>query len=531
MLIFDYHIERRMAVNKKGKFSESIQKFGRTLLLPIGVLAPVGMILGISGAFVQPYMIERFAFLGNENVNNILVSIQTIAGVIFDNIPLLFAMGVAYGMSKKDKGISVFAAVTGYLTLIITMNVWLTLTGRMADPEVMTEVGQIEVLGIQTMNISAAGGIITGLIASWATDKFYNLELPIAFAFFSGKKSVPIITIGIMIGIGAILPFIWEAFVGLLMKLSVVFLSSVGPFFTAAGERLFIPFGLHHVWNALFRFTEAGGSYVIDGETFVGVIPTMNEVLFNQGPTSEYWSMMPELSRFMAQQQMLVTLFLFPAIAFAVYRTAYVENRAEIKSMLITMVLTAMLGNVTEPLEFTFVFIAPLLFIVYSVIVGIGAVLLSLAGVAIGYIRGTIFDFAVFGLLYERTNWIFLVIIGIALAIMTYFIFHWAILRFNIKTPGREEAQNFDSTLIKEKRYSEIADILVEGLGGEENIVNVENCITRLRIDVKDVNAINKEQLEKSGCTGFFFPAAKHIHIVYGPQVEFVRNAVDEALT
>lgn len=228
-------------MSKKGKFGDSLQKFGRTLLLPIGVLAPVGMILGISGALVQPYMIERFAFLGNDSVNAILLSIRTIASAIFDNIPLLFAMGVAYGMSKRDKGISVFAATAGYLTLIVTMNVWLTLTGNMADPEVMTQLGQITVLGIQTMNISAAGGIVTGLVAAWATDKFYNLELPTAFAFFSGKKSVPIITIGVMIGIGLVLPFIWSFFVSVLMRLSVVFLSVVGPFFTAAGERLFIP--------------------------------------------------------------------------------------------------------------------------------------------------------------------------------------------------------------------------------------------------------------------------------------------------
>lgn len=517
-------------MSNKKKFSESVQKFGRTLLLPIGVLAPVGMILGISGALVQPYMIERFAFLGNDSVNSVLISIRSIASVIFDNIPLLFAMGVSYGMAKKDKGIAVFASVTGYLTLIITANVWLTLTDRLADPAVMTQMGQINVLGIQTMNISAAGGIITGLIAAWATDRFYNLELPTAFAFFSGKKSVPIITIGLMILVGGTLPFIWQIFVSALMKLSVVILSVVGPFFTAAGERLFIPFGLHHVWNALFRFTEAGGTYVIDGETYVGVVPALNEVLFNQGPNSQYWSLMPDLTRFMAQQQMLVTLFLFPAIAFAMYRTARKENKAEVKSMLITMVLTAMLGNVTEPLEFTFVFIAPLLYVVYAIIVGIGAVLLSLLGVAIGYIRGTVFDFAIFGLLYEKTNWVFLVVVGLVLAVITYFIFYWSIVKFDIKTPGREESQNLDNTLIKEKRYDEIAEIVIDGLGGKENIDTVENCITRLRIDIKDMNVINKALLEKSGCSGFFFPAAKHIHIVYGPQVEFVRNAVDEAL-
>ncbi|GIN11034.1 PTS maltose transporter subunit IICB [Shouchella clausii] len=512
----------------KRKIGDSIQQFGRTLLLPIGVLAPIGMLLGISGALTQDYMVDKVPFLGNEAVNTILVSIKTISNVVFDNIPLLFAMGVAYGMGKKDKGISVFASVAGYLTLIVAMNVWLTITGTMADPDVMTQQGQINILGIQTVNISAAGGILTGLIAAWATERFYNLELPAALAFFSGKKSVPIITIGLMATVGMLLPFVWTYFVGLLTNLSTVFLSVVGPFFTAAGERLFIPFGLHHVWNALFRFTEAGGSYVIDGKTYVGVVPAITEILFNQGPNSEYWSMMPKLSRFMAQQQMLVVLFLFPAIAFAMYKAAYKENKAYVKSMLVTMVLTALLGNVTEPLEFTFVFLAPLLYIVYACIVGIGAVLLSLADVSIGYIRGTIFDFTIFGLLYENSRWIFLVLIGLGLAVVTYFIFYWAIIRFDIKTPGREELQNVDSTLLKEKRYDEIASKVVEALGGKENILNVDNCITRLRIDLKEVRDIDKELLNSTGCSGFFFPTAKHIHIVYGTQVEFIKNAVDE---
>lgn len=512
------------------ELSQKIQQFGRTLLLPIGVMAPVGMILGITGALVQSYMIARFPILGNEAINTTLVSIRTIASAIFDNIPLLFAMGVAYGMSKKDKGIAVFASVLGYMILIITMNVWLTATGKLVDPEVMSQFGQIKVLGIQTMNVNALGGIIAGGVAAWATDKFYKLELPIALAFFAGKKSVPIITMGIMVAIGLGIPFIWEAAVGLLTNLSVVFLSPVGPFFTAAGERLFIPFGLHHLWNALFRFTEAGGTYIINGETYVGVVPTLNEILFNLGPDSEYWSMMPKLTRFMAQQQMLVTLFAFPAIALAMYKTSHKENRPMVKSLMLTCVLTALLGNVTEPLEFSFVFISPLLYVIYACIVGIGAVVISFANVGIGYIRGTIFDFAIFGLLYEKTNWLSFVLIGLVLAVVTYFIFKFMILKLDLKTPGREDVPSVENTLIKEKRYDEIAKLVVKGLGGRSNIKNVDNCITRLRIDLGDVKEVDKKILEESGCTGIFFPAPKHIHIVYGPLVEFVRNAVDEEL-
>lgn len=512
------------------KYNQAIQKFGRTLLLPIGVMAPVGMVLGITGALVQSYMIARFPFLGTPVVNTILVSIRTIASIIFDNIPLLFAMGVAYGMSKKDKGIATFASVIGYLVMLIAMNVWLKVTGNLADPEMMSQVGQIQILGIQTLNINALGGIVAGLIAAWATDKFYNLELPVAFAFFAGKKSVSIICILLMSAFGLTVPFVWQFFVKGLTKLSVIFLSPVGPFFTAAGERVFIPFGLHHLWNSLFRFTEAGGSYVINGETYVGVVPAMNEILFNLGPSSEYWSMMPKLTRFMAQQQMLCTMFAFPAIALAMYQTAYKKNKPLVKSLMITCVVTALLGNVTEPLEFSFVFISPILYVIYACIIGIGAVALSFAHVAIGYIRGTIFDFAIFGLLYEKTNWIFFVLIGLAVSVVTYLVFKWFILKFDIKTPGREDAPSLDNTLIKEKKYDKIAEIVIEALGGKENIKNVENCITRLRIDVEDIKKIDKKKLSESGCSGVFFPAPQHIHIVFGPLVEFVRNAVDDRL-
>lgn len=512
------------------KHSRSIQTFGRSLLLPIGVLAPVGMIMGISGAFVQPYMIAKLPFLDNIFIQTTLISLRSIMSVVFDNIPLLFAMGVAYGVSKKDKGIAVFAAVAGYLMFIGSMNVWLTVTGKMADPELISQMGQIKVLGIQTMNLNTLGGIVTGAVAAWATDRFYNLELPIAFAFFGGKKSVPIITMVLMSVIGLTVPFVWEIFVSILNNLSVVILSWAGPFFTAAGERLFIPFGLHHIWNAMFRFSEAGGTYLINGTTYVGVVPAMNEILFNLGPTSEYWSLMPSLTRFMAQQQMLVTMFAFPGIALAMYHTAEKKNRKMVKPLLITLWVTALLGNVTEPLEFTFVFIAPLLYVIYSLIIGTGAVLLSFAGVAIGYIRGTIFDFAIFGLLYEKTNWIFFVLIGLGVGVVSYFVFRWYIIKFDVKTPGREEDINLDNTLIQDRNYELIAAYVVRGLGGRDNIVDVENCITRLRVDLKDQTLVDKDILMESGTTGLFFPAKNHIHVVFGPLVEFVRNAVDDEL-
>lgn len=513
------------------KYSEQIQRFGRSLLLPISVMAPVGMVLGISGAFVQSYMIARFPFLATPAINTTLLSLRTIAGVIFNNIPLLFAMGVAYGMSKKDKGIAAFASVIGYLVLLMTMNQYLVVTKHLAESAAISQSGQIVILGIQTINVNVFGGIIAGLVAGWATDKFFNLELPISLAFFGGKKSVAIITMGIMMVIGLVLPTFWQLFVSALSSVSFILMDKIfGPFLNLTINRMLIPFGLHHVWNAMIRYTEIGGTYLINGTTYTGVLSAMNEILFNLGPNSSYWSMMPSLTRFEAQNQMVITLFAFPAIGFAMYKTAYAQNKKMVKGLVITLVLTAMLGNVTEPLEFSFLFIAPLLYAMYAFVLGLASVALALLGTAVGYIRGTVFDFAIFGVLYENSNWINIVIVGLVVAVIMYFMFKWFILKFDVKTPGREESPSLDNALIKEKRYAEIAKIVVEALGGKKNIVGVDNCITRLRIDLVEVKVVDRKLLESSGCAGIFFPSPKHIHIVYGPLVEFVRNAVDDEL-
>lgn len=513
------------------KYSEQIQRFGRSLLLPIGVMAPVGLLLGVSGAFTQSYMIEIFSFLGNPNVKLVLTSLRNICDLIFKNIPLLFAMGVAYGMCRKDKGIAVFASVIGYLILLITMNIWLGATGSLAEAADVALKGQDVVLGIQTLNVNVLGGIIAGIVAAMSTDRFYNLELPIALAFFGGKKSVPLITMGICLVIGLILPFFWQYFIMFTSSLSYLLIHKIwGPILNGFANRMLIPFGLHHVWNSMLRFTEAGGTYVINDITYIGYLPAMNEILFNLGPTSDAWQLMPELTRFGAQNQMIRTLFVFPAIGLAMYKTAYNENKAIAKSLIVTSVLTAFLGNVTEPLEFTFLFIAPLLYVIYALLGTVSSLMLYFMGTAVGYIRGTIFDFVIFGLLYENSKWINIVIVGLIMAFLNYFIFKWWIERFDVKTPGREDSPSNDNVLIREKRYGEIATIVVKALGGRANIGEVENCITRLRIDVNDVHKIDKDLLNKSGCSGIFFPTKNHIHIVFGPLVEFVRNAVDDEL-
>lgn len=515
---------------KKSSWKDSIQTFGRSLLLPIALLAPIGMVMGICSAMGQSYMIEKFPFLGNEILKLVLSSLQTITSIVFNNIPLLFAMGVAQGMAKNEKGIAVFSSAVGYLTLNVVMSVYLKATGTMADAAVAAQVGQGTVLGIQTLKIEALGGLISGLVAAKVADRFYRLELPLAFAFFGGKKSIPIITFVCMIPIGLVIPVIWNVLTSFLISISFIFTAPyVGNAVYYTLNRALIPFGLHHVLASLVRFTEAGGTYMINGTEYVGILNATNEILFNLGPTSEYWKqLMPTLTSYLGGAQMLTTLFRVPAM----YHTSFLKNRKIAKGVILTCCLTAFLGNITEPLEFSFLFISPPLFILYCVMCGIGAIPYQMLNICIGYIRGTIFDFGIFGLLYEDTQWISLVILGIINFVVFYFVFKWFIVKFNLETPGREafEIEESASVLLKEKNWPAIAAIVIEGLGGKENIVNVENCISRLRVDLKDPNKVDQIKIKDSGCAGIFFPSTNHIHVVFGPHVEFVRHAVDDSL-
>ena len=514
----------------KDAIKKGIQKFGRSLLLPIAVMAPIGMVMGLTNALTQSYMVEQLAFLGNPAVQAVLNSLKTITSVVFENIPLLFAMGVAYGMAKIDKGIAVFSSVLGYVTLLVVVNVYLTLTGAMAEAETMSEVGQGIVLGIQTLKLDAAGGIIAGLVAAYCTDKFYKTQLPLAFAFFGGKKFVPIAIFFLMVPLGFIIPIVWGIFTRFLIFISPVFMNDVfgvGAYWFA--HRALIPFGLHHVLASIVRFTEAGGVYMIEGEQFIGILNAANKVLFDLGPDSDAWSLAPDLFKYLATGQMLTTLFRVPAVGLAMYHTAFLDNKKIAKGAILTVVLTAFLGNITEPLEFSFLFVAPQLFIVYAVLCGVLSIPLNFLNIGIGYIRGTIFDLGIFGFMYGNTNWLNLILLGIVNFVVFYFVFKFAIVRFNLETLGREKGLK-NNTLLAEKKFDQIADIVIRGLGGKENIANVDNCVSRLRIDLKDQTTVDVELVKDSGTSGVFFPQENHIHVVFGPYVEFVRNAVDDEM-
>ncbi|MGB6128870.1 MAG: PTS transporter subunit EIIC [Psychrilyobacter sp.] len=514
----------------KQKLKNDIQMLGRSLLLPIAIMAPIGMILGVSGAFAQGYMIEKLPILGNSSFQLALKSLKTISGVIFSNLPLLFCMAVAYGMSKKEKGISVYTSVISYLTLTVTMKVWLIYTGGLVDTH-LEQAGQTMVLGIQTLRTEAMGGIICGVLAAKMTDRYSRIELPVVFAFFSGKRFVPIITFLATVVVGSILPFTWTIFTKGMISLSGFFMyDTFGSGLYIMMNRALIPFGLHHILSSLIRYTEAGGVYMIHGVQYVGVLPAMQKLLFDLGPNDPAWiEYMPKLSSYLAGSQMLTTLFRIPAIGLAMYHTAKSENKKIAKGIILACVLTPFLGNVTEPMEFSFLFISPPLYICYVILSGLMVLPMQFLQISIGYIRGTIFDFTIFGLMYENTNWINLVFLGLFNSIVFYSFFRWFILKYNLKTPGREENLK-DNNLLKTKNYHEIARLVIEGLGGKNNVKNVDNCVTRLRIDLVDTKIMVNEIIEKSGSRGVFIPQKNHVHIVFGPHVEFVKNGIDDII-
>lgn len=523
-----------MSKKMSGSFKAGIQTFGRSLLLPIAVLAPIGMIMGICSALGQSYMVEKFPILAAPLLKMLIGGARDITSIIFNNIPILFAMGVAQGMAKKEKGIAVFASVIGYLTLNVVMNVYLKETGTLADSATMAQVGQGMVLGVQTLKTEALGGLISGFVAAKVADRFHDLELPLAFAFFGGKKSIPIITFACMVPIGLALPIVWNLLIKFLISIAFIFTTDyVGSGIYYMLHRALIPFGLHHVLAAVVRFTEAGGTYLINGTEYVGILPAVNEILFNLGPESPYWAeMMPKLTSYLGGSQMLTTLFRVPAVGLAMYHTAYAKNKKLCRGVIMTCVLTAFLGNITEPLEFSFLFISPPLYVIYCVLCGLMTIPYQLLHICIGYIRGTIFDFGIFGLMYEHTQWINLILLGVVNFTVFYFVFKFFIKKWNLETPGREsfEIEESAGVLLKEKRWPEIAKIVIDNLGGVDNIEKVENCISRLRVDLKDPEKVNQAGLKDSGCAGIFFPSKNHIHVVFGPHVEFVRNAVDKLL-
>lgn len=508
-----------------------IQKLGKSLMGPLSIIVAAGLLLGLASTLQNPNVFGNI--LANvEIVNNFVSLINTLAGSLFGLLPILFCMSVAQGMSKEDKEVATFASIIGFVLFHATIRFLLQMNGITAETtsiEYLVSQGMnvLEatqqnaaydvVMGIFTYRMSIFGGIIVGLWTAMIHNKFHTTQLPTAFSFFSGKRFVPIMMVVTIPFLALGMYFVWPLF-NMVINGFGDLLASVGAFGTFIYgflERLLIPTGLHHILNQLIRFTPIGGTAMIDGVQVSGALNIFNQLLMQANPNMD---VMREATRFLTQGTHPFMVFGLPAACYAMYKTALPKNRGKIKGMLLAAALTSFFTGITEPIEFAFFFISPLLWLFHAVMAGLSFLINTLLGVCIGNAGGGLIDLVLFGVLRgPETKWIINVAVGIAYAAIYFFVFKWAILKFNIKTPGREdENDEVDNT----EEVTELGVSIMKALGGKENIVEIDNCISRLRLILKDTSLVDENLLKRTGSLGIIKINETNIQVVYGAKVE-----------
>ena len=510
--------ESKKATKKAGGKKDAIlawfQMFGRSLMLPIATIAAVGILYGFTAALSRPQVAELLPFMENEYVNYILMSIRGLSGKIFDLIPVLFAISISLGLAKREKEIAAMAGFIGYYVMLWSSS--FMLSSGLYD---FGSVGLGSPLGIaNTLEMGAVGGMIAGILTAYLHNKYYNIELPVAIAFFSGKRFVAIVVIAASFVLGQVLPYVWMPISASInaVGLGIASLGELGIFIFGALERLLIPTGLHHILNGIFRTTAAGGVY----EGVEGVW-NIFFAYFEQVDITQ----LKEFTAFMAQGKIPYMVFGLPAAALGIYHATPFSKRNKVKPLLIAGALASFTTGITEPLEFAFLFIAPVLFIIHALLAGVSFLLMSLLEVGIGNTQGGIIDLVVYGVLVPNSNWIYTVILGVVYAAIYYFLFKWYFTKKNLVLDTGEEEDAAGSI---EVSADEKMQKILNGLGGRDNIVEINNCFTRLRVDVSDMSLINENELKQTGCMGVKIISDTHIQVIYGPKVDNIASKLKE---
>lgn len=516
---------------KKFALGGFFQELGKTFMLPVALMAFMGLLLGLGSSFSSQSTIDAFPFLGNDILQVVFRFFSAIGGFAFSNLPVMFAMAIPLGLAKKEKGVAAFSGFVGYMVMNLSIHFFLTERGQLADAEMMQKAGQGMALGVQTIEMGVLGGIIAGVIVYNLHKKFYNIQLSDSFAFFGGSRFVPIVTGLVMSLVGLLIPVIWPFFAFLIQEVGrlIQHAGIFGPFLFFSGERLLLPFGLHHILVATIRFTQAGGSALIDGHEVFGALNIFYAELSNRLPISS------AATAFLSQGKMPTFMFGLPAAALAMYRTAKPENRTKVKGLLISGVIATFVTGITEPIEFLFLFVSPFLWIFHVIMTGFGAMVVSLLGVKIGNTDGGILDFLIFGVMQgSYTRWFLIPIVGAFWFAAYYFTFKKVILWKNLKTPGREkvlEPEYSDQELAHTGGTSGYkAEAILAALGGKENIVSLDNCITRLRLILNNGDVVEDEKLKALGALGVVHLDDTSVQVIIGTKVTTVRNALDNLI-
>ena len=522
-----------------------LKRVGLSFILPIAILPVAGLFLGIGGSFTNANMIEAYGLSGILGEGTFLYAILSVLNkcgdIVFGNLPILFAMGVAIGMAKKEKEVAALAAAIAFFIMHSAIGAMLTVTNA---AETLPNGSISSVVGIESLQMGVFGGIIVGLGVAALHNRFYKIELPQVLSFFGGTRFVPIICSIVYLIVGIVMFYIWPIIQQGIYAVGDVVRSSgyAGTLIYGIMERALIPFGLHHVFYLPFWQTAVGGTATIDGNLIEGA----QNIFFAQLASSNTTIFDVEATRFMAGKFPLM-IFGLPGAALAMYKTAKPEKRQIAGGLLLSAALTSMLTGITEPLEFTFLFIAPILYAIHCFFAGCAYMLMHIFKVGVGMtFSGGLIDLTLFGIMQgnAKTNWIWVVIIGIAYFVVYFLVFTVLIKKFNFKTPGREDDD------VETKLYTRadvnaakagnaagaaaggvdaVSQLICQGLGGKKNISDVDCCATRLRCTVIDSSKVQDTLLKQSGAAGVIHKGLG-VQVIYGPKVTVIKSNLEDYL-
>lgn len=536
----------------KDKIFEVLQRVGRSFMLPIAILPVAGLLLGLGSSFTNETTIATYhlgGILGEGTIlHALLVIMNKVGSAIFDNLPLLFAVGVAIGMAKKEKEVSALSAVIAYFVMNISISGMLEINGKItADGKIASDVltGTIaSVCGINTLQMGVFGGIIVGLGVAALHNRFHKIQLPNALSFFAGSRFVPIISTVVYMFVGILLYFVWPVVQNGIYALGGLVTGSGygGTLLFGIIKRALIPFGLHHVFYMPFWQTAVGGTMEVAGN----VVQGGQNIFFAQlADASHVTHFSADATRYFSGE-FIFMIFGLPGAALAMYRTAKPEKKKQVGGLLFSAALTSMLTGITEPIEFSFLFVAPILFAVQVALAGAAYMIAHMLNIAVGLtFSGGLLDLFLFGILQgnEKTSWLLIIPVGIIYFFLYYFIFSFLIKKMNLKTPGREdddqEVKLYTKADVNAKRENaskngeavqdELSELITRGLGGKKNIDGVDCCATRLRCTVIKPDLVDDALLRSTGASGVIHKGSG-IQIVYGPHVTVIKSNLEDYL-
>ena len=527
----------------KDKIFGVLQRVGRSFMLPIALLPVAGLLLGIGSSFTNETMLAAYGLNSVIHPGTLIYTILDVmsqtGSAVFNNLALLFAMGVAIGMARKEKEVAALSGAVAYIIMNTAIQAMINAAGGV---EAMPANSTTTMLGITTLQMGVFGGIVVGLGVAALHNKFYKIELPQVLAFFGGTRFVPIVSSIVYLVVGIAMFYIWPVVQSGIAALGALVLASgyAGTFIYGLLERALIPFGLHHVFYMPFWQTAVGGTAIIDGVTVTGA----QNIFFAELASKSTTVFSVSATRFMAGKFPFM-MFGLPGAALAMYQCAKPEKKKVAGGLLLSAALTAFLTGITEPLEFTFIFVALPMYAVHCVLAGLSFMLMHILNVGVGMtFSGGLIDLVLFGVMQgnAKTHWVWVVVVGAVYFVLYYIIFRFMISKFDYKTPGRDDAEEvklYTRADVNARSAASgstapagddpVSALIVEGLGGADNLSDVDCCATRLRCTVKDAALVRQDVLKASGASGVICKG-NGVQVVYGPKVAVIKAKLEDYL-